>query len=440
MAASFSSEKIQAAIDWLSAWLLANVLTATSAVQLAAIAVALVVAWVASKPARALLARSFADDRVKDRFERARPVTMSLVLPVLWLVLLWFMTSLAHELEQPGQLIRVVASLLSAWVVIRVSSSLIAEPFWSKTAAVVAWSIAALNVLHLLQPIIAFLDGFAITLGQARISAFVVLKGVGVAAVLLWAAVTMSTVFQRRIEQLPNLTPSVQVLISQTLKVALVSLAIIIALGSVGIDLTAFAVFSGAVGVGVGFGLQKIVSNLISGIILLIDRSIKPGDVIEIGGSFGQVNSLGARYASVITRDGAEHLIPNEDLITLEVVNWSYSSRLIRRKVAVGVSYNADIDLATALILDAAKEVERILDDPAPKCQMKGFGDSSVDLELRFWINDPQNGVSNVADLVLRKVWHKFREHSVEIPFPQRDLHIRSATVIPVKTENAGGA
>jgi small-conductance mechanosensitive channel len=214
----------------------------------------------------------------------------------------------------------------------------------------------------------------------------------------------------------------------------LVVAAFLISMSAVGIDLSTFAVVGGAIGLGIGFGLQKVVSNLISGIILLLDRSIKPGDVIEVGETYGTVDSLGARCTSVITRDGTEWLIPNEDLITQRVANWSYSTKFVRRRVPIGIAYDSDIDLATALILEAASETERILKDPVSRCLLKGFGDNSVDLELRYWIDDPEDGISTVTDAVLRKIWKKFQEHHIEIPFPQRDLHIRS-DLIRVKIE-----
>ncbi len=208
-------------------------------------------------------------------------------------------------------------------------------------------------------------------------------------------------------------------------------------MSTVGIDLTAFAVFSGAVGVGIGFGLQKVVSNLISGVILLMDKSVKPGDVITVGETYGWINTLGARYASVVTRDGTEYLIPNEDIITQQVVNWSYSNNAVRLKIPIGISYKADVRKAIALCLEAAAEVERVVDQPKSVCLLKGFGDSSVDLELRIWISDPQNGVSNVKSQVLLLVWDKFHAHDIEIPFPQRDLHIRSAEPVPVVSKAA---
>jgi small-conductance mechanosensitive channel len=210
------------------------------------------------------------------------------------------------------------------------------------------------------------------------------------------------------------------------IKIVFVTVAILAAINSVGIDLTALAVFSGAVGVGLGFGLQKVVSNFVSGIILLLDRSVKPGDTIAVAGCYGKVDSLGARYASVITRDGIEHLIPNEEFITTRVENWSYSNDRIRLRTTVGIHYKSDVRKAIELCLDAAANTERVLSEPKPACLLRQFGDSSVDLEVRFWIRDPMNGRANVTSDLLLGIWDRFAEHGIEIPYPQRDLHLRS--------------
>jgi small-conductance mechanosensitive channel len=235
-----------------------------------------------------------------------------------------------------------------------------------------------------------------------------------------------SSILEKRINNMDGLTPSIQVLLSKALKITLLATAVIVTLSSLGINLSAFAFFGGAIGVGVGFGLQKVVSNLVSGVILLLDRSIKPGDVIEIGATYGRIESLGARYVSVATRDNTEYLIPNEDLITTQVVNWSFSDKLVRLKVVVGVSYDSDIHEVMRLMVAAAVGIPRVLAEPKPVCQLKNFGDSSIDMELRLWITDPENGVSNVRSAVRIAVWDMFKAHGIEIPFPQRDLHIKS--------------
>jgi small-conductance mechanosensitive channel len=417
--------------DTLSAFQLTQeewlVLVWQSALQIAAAAAAFLLGYILAKPL-GRLALKHIEARLRDRTLLALATTgVELLLPVICAVVLWIAYYAARAFDFPSAFLHIVGSLLNAWIVIRIISSAVRNQTWSRFFAVVAWSIAALSILQLLEPAVRFLDSLAITLGETRISLFLVLKGMLLALVLLWLATTLVRLLQRRIERSKSLTPSVRLLITQITRFTLILVAILIAIQSVGIDLTAFAVFSGALGVGIGFGLQKVVSNIISGIILLTDRSIKPGDVIEVTGAYGVVNSLGARYASVVTRDGVEYLIPNEELIANTVVNWSFSNRRVRRRLKIGISYDSDVELAMSLCMEAASETDRVLQDPRPNCLLVGFGDSSVDLELRFWIEDPEQGVANVSSLVLLAVWHKFKEKGIEIPFPQRDLHLRSA-------------
>ena len=220
---------------------------------------------------------------------------------------------------------------------------------------------------------------------------------------------------------------STQKLLAQKLAgIALLAAAFLIGIDLLGIDLTALAVFSGAVGLAIGFGLQKTFGNLIAGIILLLDRSIKPGDVISVGESFGAINKIGVRAVSIVTRDGKEHLIPNENLMTEEVVNWSYSDTNVRIHIPVGVSYDCDLALAQKLMIEAGKQPARVLKSPAPTVWLKGFGDSSVDHDILVWVSDPEAGVGNIRSEVLNALWRLFKEHGIEIPYPQRDLHIRS--------------
>lgn len=220
-------------------------------------------------------------------------------------------------------------------------------------------------------------------------------------------------------------------LIGKVIKIFLITFAFLIALNSTGIDLTALAVFGGALGVGLGFGLQKVVSNFISGMILLLDRSIKPGDVIEIGETYGSINSLAARYTSVITRDGTEFLIPNEDMITQQVINWTHSHSNVRRRIPISVAYESDLVRALEILKEAANNHTRVLKYPEPRSLLKGFGDNGVDLELRMWISDPQNGVSNVSSDVMLEIWDKFHEEGIEFPFPQRVIHYATGKGAP---------
>ena len=302
--------------------------------------------------------------------------------------------------------------------------------------------VAALNLVGLLDPTIRTLDNMGLNMGDVRLSVLGIIKAGLVLMVLLWVAGAISRVIEHRLDSSSTLSPSARVLLGKFIKVILIVIAILAALESIGIDLTALAVFGGAVGLGIGFGLQKVISNLISGVILLMDKSVKPGDVIAIDNTFGWINRLSARYVSLITRDGTEHLIPNEDLISQRVENWSYSDSLIRLKLPIGVAYESDVPLAMKLAVESAEGVERVLENPAPVCRLMEFGSDSVNLELRVWINDPQKGVANVQSDVLLNVWNSYHEHGVEFPFSQRDLHIKSAIPLRVQMvnkENPGG-
>ena len=432
---AYYAEEIAAARRWLEANALA--LSLATLGQALVVGLAFYAARLAAPRLKPMLARA-ARGRFEPQIVRLTRALEPLALPIVWLVLLWLAVLLASGANLPFQVMKTVVSLLTAWVVIRFISALVRDPLWSRFLAVVIWMIAALSILGLLAPTMATLDSVAINLGGLRVSALTVVKAVLSLALLLWIATLAGRVLEQRITSVVTLTPSIQVLITKLLKIVLVVIAVFVALRSVGIDLTAFAVLTGAIGVGIGFGLQKMVSNFVSGITILLDKSIKPGDVLVVGDSYGRVQSLGARYVSVITRDGVEYLIPNEDLVTQQVINWSYSSDQVRLKVPIGIPYEADVRQAIALCVESAGQVERVLKHPAPVCNLKGFGDNAVDLELRFWIHDPMNGVANVKSEVLLQIWDRFRAHGFEFPFPQREVHI--ATPVEVRVRGAHGA
>ncbi|MCZ6603841.1 MAG: mechanosensitive ion channel [Alphaproteobacteria bacterium] len=418
--------------DWLTdqlhrtlQWVLDHVVNWGTAGQLAAVLVALAIAWAAGRKIETRYRGWVADREGRSRLRRVGGRLIGLTQPVIWLLLASVVLAGAAGLDWPRQILTLAVNLIAAWVVIRLTTYLIGASAWTRRLAVVIWVAAALNFLDLLQPTFDVLEGAALQVGELRLSALSVITGMVTLTVLVWLALAASRLAERRISGISELTPSVQLLLSNLFRITLLTIAIIAGLGAVGIDLTAFAVFGGALGVGVGFGLQKVVSNFVSGIILLLDRSVKPGDVIVIGETFGWVNSLGARFTSVITRDGAEHLIPNEDLITQRVENWSHTDQLVRLKVPIGISYDSDVRAAMDMLLEAAAETGRVLEAPAPTCLVRGFGDSSVDLELRFWIRDPASGVSNVKSRILLAVWDKFHAGGIEIPYPQLDLHVK---------------
>tara|TARA_R110002110_G_scaffold310301_1_gene523756 strand:+ start:6423 stop:7742 length:1320 start_codon:yes stop_codon:yes gene_type:complete len=415
---------MQSALDWL----LAHVLTVEAGVQLAAVLVTLCIALLLRGQVKAGVARMQTIARGGFLLRRLGALPLSIYVVLVWLMLLYLVLLVTTAAGGSHRLITIAVSLQTAWVIIRLTSGLLRNPLASRTMASVAWALAALNIIGLLDPTLAMLEGVSASFGDFRISALAALKALAVGAFLLWAALAASRFVELQISRSVSLTPSIQVLTSKLIKIVLITLAIVVALSGVGIDLTAFAVFSGAVGVGIGFGLQKIISNLISGVILLLDRSIKPGDVIQLEGTYGWVNTLSARYVSVVTRDGVEHLIPNENLITQNVINWSYSSRKVRLRAPLGVSYDTDLPHALKVCMEAAGSLDRVLNNPAPNCLITGFGDSSIDLELRFWVEDPEAGAGNIKSAVYLAVWEAFREHGIAIPFPQREVAITSWT------------
>jgi small-conductance mechanosensitive channel len=356
--------------------------------------------------------------------------------PAIWLSLQSISVVVTQQWGITNTSLVITTSLLTAWIIIHTATIFVSSHLWSRTIAITAWVIAALNILGILSPTILFLDEISFSLGQASISVLTIMQAIVTLGILLWISAIAGQITESKLKSAQNLSPSIQVLSIKFMRISFGAVAFIMALAIVGVDLTAFAVVGGAVGVGIGFGLQRIFANLISGFILLMDKSIKPGDVIVVADSYGRVDALTARYVSVTTRDGVEHLIPNEELIINRVENWSHSQTLLRLRQVVGVHYNADLHKAIELCKEAAAETTRILNEPAPNCLVLEFGDSAVNLEMRVWINDPMNGRANVMSELLICIWDKFHEHGIEIPYPQRDLHLRSSDIGKLPTND----
>jgi small-conductance mechanosensitive channel len=323
--------------------------------------------------------------------------------------------------------------LALAWLVIRLLSQVINSRLLGRLVAVVVWSYVALHLTGLTSEAVELLDALGFSIGNFRLSAWLVIKVLVLMGVLLWLSVTLGEFLDKQLQRSEDLTPSLRVLIGKIVKISLIVVASIMGLSSLGIDLTVFTVFSGAIGVGLGFGLQKVVSNFISGIIILMDRSIKPGDTITLGETFGWIRELRARFVSVVTRDGREYLIPNEDFITQEVINWSFSDELVRLDVPFGVSYSSDPHQVSALAIAAAESCSRVNRGKKPVCWLTEFGDSSLNFVLRFWITDPREGLTNVRGQVLLALWDTFKQNNIVIPFPHREIIMRT----PVEVEKA---
>jgi small-conductance mechanosensitive channel len=295
------------------------------------------------------------------------------------------------------------------------------------------WLVIAAEYLGWLDPIVAGLDSIGIAAGRTRVTLWSVLKLLFTLTLFVLVAAWISRWIERRLKKLSNLAPSTRIGLAKFANAFLIGLSILMGLNAAGVDLTALTVLTGAIGLGLGFGLQSIAANFVSGFVLLMDRSIKPGDVISLSGqsgtsteNFGWVQELRGRYVVVRDRDGIEMLVPNQHLISNAVINWSYTDPRIRLKLPVRVSYSDDPELALQVLLHACDGQRRVLRDPPPVARLMQFGDHGVELELRFWISDPQEGVNNVRSEVNRKIWALFKEHRITIPPAQREIRIHS--------------
>ena len=351
---------------------------------------------------------------------------------IIFAILMFLALILFRAITWPSRswLISLVLSLAGAWLVVAVLARIIRNRLIARLVAWAIWIYVALVILGIDDRAAQFLDGMALPIGDYRLTTLFVLKSLVLVTVAIWVSVLVGNFLDERVQRSTELTPSIRVLVGKVAKIGLVLVAVTVALSAVGVDLTAFTVFSGAVGVGIGFGLQKVVSNFISGVIILLDKSIKPGDTISLGETFGWIRELRARFVSVVTRDGREYLIPNEDFITQRVINWSFSDDLVRLDVEFGVSYDADPHKVSELAIEAALGVARVVADRRPVCWLTGFGDSSLDFVLRIWIRDPQQGLTNIRGKVLLALWDSFKENDVGIPYPHREVIMKT----PVKT------
>lgn len=345
---------------------------------------------------------------------------------IFFVILLWAVFHTMQELTWPSRsyLLGIIGTLVLAWLAVVFVTRLIRNRFLRQVVTYGAWIYVTLQIAGILPEVTRALDSLSVSIGEFQLSILLVIQMLVWIGVLITLARFITRATAERIERSDEMSPSMRVFTVKALQIALYSIAVVVGLNVVGVDLTGLAVLSGAIGVGLGFGLQKVVSNLVSGLIILLDKSIKPGDVISLGETFGWIQTLGARYASVVTRDGKEYLIPNEDLITNQVVNWSHSDKFVRLDLYFGTSYSCDPHKVRRLAIEAAAKVDRVLPHRPPVCHIVGFGDSSVDYVLRFWITDPAGGLMNIRGNVYLSIWDAFKENNISIPFPQREVRM----------------
>ena len=369
------------------------------------------------------------------RDESLAATTVQKVLaPIVVAIASWLSSVIIEAFGAPNQMLRIAATLALSFAAVRLlvfalQRMLRPGPLLATSEKLIAWSIWAFVAIYLLgwnTPIVRALESVSLPFGTKHFTLLDAFRAIATLVISLLVAGYLGIVVERRVMAAIHVSIGVRVGVVKFTKLALVLVAAMVAIDNSGINLTALQVFGGALGVGLGFGLQRVASNFVCGFILVGDRSIRQGDVITIGDRFGVVTELRARYVVVRDRDNVDTLIPNETMITSEVVNWSYGDRNVRLKLPVQISYDDNPRQALDLLVRAGQEHPRVLKDPAPAARVRDFGDNGIDLELRFWIRDPEDGVNNVRSDLYLAIWDCFKAAGITIPYPQRDLHLRS--------------
>jgi len=430
----FGADVLREKFEELLLWAQSQVLTIDLAIQAAILFFGLAPAAIFGPRLKKFIQNQIAPRAPYGVLRRAANAFAHIATPIALYIILQLAVAILGSIGISNVLVDAGTSLLAAWIVIRLVTLVIRSPFWSGVAFYVAWPIAALDAFGLLDEVVRQLDAFSIPIGEndngeaERLSALDLVRTFAIFGVLFWGASFISKFLTSRINTIDELTVSVKALLSKILNVLLPIIALIAALQIVGFPFGTLAIFGGAVGLGVGLGMQRTVSNFFAGFTLIADKSIKPGDVIEVDDTFGWVTQMNSRYVSIRTRDGTAHLVPNDRFINEGVINWSHSDRVVRLHAPFGVAYKTKDLRALARRAEAtALGVERVLKTPAPRCNLMEFGDSAINFDLRFWIHDPASGTSNVRSDVMMAVWDMLVQEGIEIPFPQRDLHIKSA-------------
>jgi len=412
--------------------------------QLVVIAGALLLGWWAAIYARARITVAPDPENLADR---VRELLFVAAPQALTLVILAAADGLLHATGLQAGMVDVAVQLIGLLLLIRVVIYVLRVSLgtrarlkgWGAAIAGVIWIFLSLHLLGWGDEVIRALDGIGMQAGKTRISVWSVMKLLVTVSVFVLLALWVSRWLERHVLKLDALAPTMRIGIAKFVQAFLVGLSVLVGLNAAGLDLTTLNVLTGAIGIGLGFGLQSIAANFVSGFVLLMDRSIKPGDVISFTGTtgtategFGWVEELRGRYVVVRDRDGVETLVPNQHLITNPVINWSYTDPRVRLKLPIRVSYKDDPEVAMKLLLQATDGHPRILHEPAPVARLIGFGDHGIELELRFWIPDPQEGVNNVRSDVNRRIWRLFKDNGVTIPVAQREIRVEMAPASPV--------
>jgi small-conductance mechanosensitive channel len=332
-----------------------------------------------------------------------------------------------HHVNLLSLAVPLLASLVvirSVFFVLRLSFKGPWLQLFERIFGALAWGIVALHITGLLPDLINLLEGVGFTVGKQHLNVWMILQGIATVLLTLLVALWASSAVESRLMATPGLDPNLRIVFTRLSKAALILLAVMIALPLVGIDLTTLSVFGGALGVGLGFGLQKITANYVSGFIILLDRSIRIGDLISVGTDSGQVSRITTRYTVLKGMTGVEALVPNEVLVSSVVENKSYTDTKVRVALPVQVAYGTDLEKAMAIMVDATTRQPRVLPEPPVKAFVVAFADSGINMELGFWVADPHEGTLQLRSDINLAIWQAFQAAGIEIPFPQREVRL----------------
>ena len=402
--------------------------------QLAVILLSLGAAWVLNK-----IIRRHVMNRAPESWKLGIGGAERLLFPLSSLALVSVGSLLMRNAGLHTSLLSLSSTLLLAMAVIRLVVYSLRYVFapsqWLKTTenAIVTsvWVMVALYLVGILPGLVAAMDEVSFTLGKTQMSLWMLLQAAFMVVVTIVIALSISRFLENKLMRAEQIDMNIRVVLSKLLRVLLALVGVLVALSAIGFDITLLSVFGGALGVGLGFGLQKIASNYVSGFILLLDDSIHIGDVITVEPDYGIVSKIQSRYLILKKLDGTEVVIPNETLITSSYVNHTYTERKTLIFLPVQVSYQSDLEKALALMVEAASHVPRVLADPAPVAIVVGFAESGIDLRLSVWIEDPEEGSMKLKSEIYLAMWKLFQSGGISIPFPQREVRIVNETPIP---------
>ena len=406
--------------------ILADITTSATLWQFSVIIGACILAWVINGALRAYVMRN-APEKLKMGIGGINRV----LFPLSTLIFVWIAKLILSHWQHTGLLLLAI-KLLLAMAVIRIAvyavRYIIAPGGLLKTLenviASLIWLLLALHLSGLQTQVVSALESVEFSLGKNPINLLVALQGLFSIVLTIFIALWVSRMVENRLMAAQNLNMNMRVVLSKLLSILLLTMAVLIGLSAVGLDITVLSVFGGALGIGLGFGLQRIASNYVSGFIILLDKSMQIGDVATIDNHYGVVSDLRTRYLVLRKLDGTEVIIPNETLIITPVINHSLTDRTARVQMPVQISYESPLELALQLMEEIANKNTRVLADPEAAAQIKGFGDSGIDLMLSVWISDPEEGTASLQSDIYLQIWRAFQQHNISIPFPQREVRI----------------